>query len=40
MNITDEQLDDIVKSLRAEHPFFGQVLLMGSIRSLGIRISR
>jgi hypothetical protein len=40
MNITDEQLDNIVKDLRAEHPFFGQVLLMGSIRSLGIRIPR
>lgn len=40
MNITDEQLDNIVKGLRAEHPFFGQVLLMGSIRSLGIRIPR
>ncbi|EXX72597.1 hypothetical protein RirG_067810 [Rhizophagus irregularis DAOM 197198w] len=30
MNITDDQLDNIVKGLRAEHPFFGQVLLMGS----------
>ncbi|GBC00401.1 hypothetical protein RclHR1_38460001 [Rhizophagus clarus] len=39
-NITNEQLDNIVKGLRAEHPFFGQVLLMGSLRSLGIRIPR
>ncbi|CAG8766984.1 2107_t:CDS:2, partial [Rhizophagus irregularis] len=36
--ITNEQLDDLIRDLRAEHPFFGQVLLMGSLRSLGIRI--
>jgi hypothetical protein len=40
INITDEQLDNIIRGLRAEHPFFGQVLLMGSLRSLGIRIPR
>ncbi|CAB5190649.1 unnamed protein product [Rhizophagus irregularis] len=40
MNITDDQIDNIVKGLRVEHPFFGQVLLMGSIHSLGIRIPR
>ncbi|CAB5205585.1 unnamed protein product [Rhizophagus irregularis] len=38
--ITNEQLDDLIRDLRAEHPFFGQVLLMGSLRSLGIRIPR
>ncbi|GBC47749.2 uncharacterized protein LOC109586461 [Rhizophagus irregularis DAOM 181602=DAOM 197198] len=38
--ITNEQLDDLIRDLRAEHPFFGQVLLMGSLCSLGIRIPR
>ncbi len=39
-NVTDVQLNNIVRGLRNEHPFFGQVLLMGSLRSLGIRIPR
>jgi hypothetical protein len=39
-NMTDEQLDNMIKNLRAEHPFFGQVLLMGALHALGIRISR
>lgn len=38
--ITDNSLDQIVKELRNQQPFSGQIMLMGILKSRGIRIHR
>jgi hypothetical protein len=39
-NLTDDELDEIIKSIKREHPFFGLYMIMGSLRSKGFRITR
>ena len=38
--ISDEELDNLLRTLRLQQPHSGQQMLMGLIRSLGIRIHR
>lgn len=38
--ISNEKLDNLIKSIRLQQPNSGQQILMGMIRSLGIRIHR
>ena len=39
-NLTDDELDRIVKQIKSENPFFGQIMIMGAIRTKGIRVTR
>ncbi len=39
-NISDNELDNLVKELRYHQPFSGQIILMGILKSRGIRIHR
>ena len=39
-NLTNDELDEIVKSIKRESPFFGLCMIMGSLRSKGFRITR
>lgn len=38
--LTDNELDEIVKQVKLENPFFGQSMMMGAVKSRGIRITR
>ena len=37
-NISNEELDNLLKSIRLQQPSSGQQMLMGTLRSLGFRI--
>ncbi len=39
-DITDNELDDLMKELRYHQPFAGQIILMGILKSKGFRIHR
>jgi hypothetical protein len=39
-NISDNELDELLKELRYHQPFAGQIILMGILRARGIRIHR
>lgn len=39
-DLTDDELDEIVKQLKLENPFFGQTMMMGAVCSRGIRVTR
>ncbi|CAB4421658.1 unnamed protein product [Rhizophagus irregularis] len=39
-DITDNNLDIIIKRIKQEYPFYGQVMLMGALKSEGIKIKR
>ena len=39
-NISNEELDNLLKSIRLQQPSSGQQMLMGTLRSLGIKIHR
>jgi hypothetical protein len=36
--LSNNELDDIVKQVKQENPFFGQIMTMGALKSRGIRI--
>lgn len=38
--LTNEQIDGVVRIIRQEQPFSGQIIIMGTLRSLGIKIHR
>nr|CAG8546404.1 9551_t:CDS:2 [Entrophospora candida] len=38
--LTNEQIDGVVRIIRQEQPFSGQNIIMGTLRSLGIKIHR
>src|SRR5437763_5956082 len=38
--LSNNELDDVVKQVKQENPFFGQAMTMGALRSRGIRITR
>ncbi len=37
---SNNELDEIIKKIKQENPFFGQVMIMGALRSKGIRVTR
>ena len=39
-NITDQQLESILRVMRRETPTIGQTMAIGKLRSMGIRVSR
>ncbi|CAG8578640.1 2723_t:CDS:1 [Paraglomus occultum] len=39
-NVTDAELDNIVRQIKGENPFAGQILVMGGLRSRGLRVHR
>ena len=39
-NISNEELDNLLKSIRLQQPSSGQQMLMGTLRSLGVKIHR
>lgn len=39
-HLTDQQLDEIVASVKQDHPHDGEILLNGHLRSRGVRVTR
>jgi hypothetical protein len=37
---SDNELDEVIKKIKQENPFFGQTMIMGALRSKGIRVTR
>ena len=38
--ISDRELRDVMRSMQLQHPYYGETMAMGHVRSLGYRVNR